>query len=79
MAENGRKTPGSLSGIRIIDLSQMLASPSASMLMGDLGAEILKIESLIGDETRTAPPFFYGEDSAYFWSINRNKKSMPST
>ncbi len=76
MTDNDRKTPGSLNGLRIIDLSQMLAGPSASMLLGDLGAEILKIESLIGDETRTAPPFFYGEDSAYFWSINRNKKSI---
>lgn len=65
-----------LKGIRIIDLTQMLAGPYGSMLMGDLGAEILKIEPLDGDETRDAPPYFYGESSAYFWSINRNKKSL---
>jgi crotonobetainyl-CoA:carnitine CoA-transferase CaiB-like acyl-CoA transferase len=67
---------GPLQGIRIIDLSMMLAGPAGSMLMGDLGAEILKIEPLDGDETRDAPPYYYGESSAYFWSINRNKKSV---
>jgi formyl-CoA transferase/CoA:oxalate CoA-transferase len=65
-----------LTGIRIIDLSQMLAGPSGSMLMGDLGAEIIKVEPPGGDETRTTPPYSYGADSAYFWSINRNKKSV---
>jgi crotonobetainyl-CoA:carnitine CoA-transferase CaiB-like acyl-CoA transferase len=54
----------------------MLAGPTGSMLMGDLGAEVLKIEPLDGDETREAPPYYYGENSAYFWSINRNKKSV---
>jgi len=63
-------------GIRVLDLTQMLAGPIGSMLMGDLGAEIIKVESLKGDETRIIPPYFYGEDSAYFWSINRNKKSL---
>ena len=65
-----------LQGVRILDLTQMLAGPIGSMLMGDLGAEIIKIESFKGDVTRTIPPYFYGEDSAYFWSINRNKKSL---
>jgi crotonobetainyl-CoA:carnitine CoA-transferase CaiB-like acyl-CoA transferase len=65
-----------LQGIRIIDLSGMLAGPFGSMLMGDLGAEIIKVEPLEGDETRNIPPYFYGEDSAYFWSVNRNKKSL---
>ncbi len=54
----------------------MLAGPAGSMLMGDLGAEILKIESLDGDGTWETPPYYYGESSAYFWSINRNKKSV---
>lgn len=68
---------GPLQGIRIIDLSQMLAGPSGSMLMGDLGAEIIKVEPLDGDETRVGPPYFYAENmSAYYWSINRNKKSV---
>jgi len=65
-----------LQGIRVLDLTQMLAGPIGSMLMGDLGAEIIKVESLKGDETRIITPYFYGEDSAYFWSINRNKKSL---
>ncbi len=76
MTAKKMETPGPLHGIRVIDVSQMLAGPSGSMLMGDLGAEIVKVESLRGDETRTTPPYFYGEDSAYFWSINRNKKSL---
>ena len=76
MAEDNLENKGPLQGIRIIDLSMMLAGPSGSMLMGDLGAEILKIEPLSGDETRVAPPYYYGENSAYFWSINRNKKSV---
>ncbi len=67
---------GPLQGMRVIDLSMMLAGPSGSMLLGDLGAEIIKVEPPEGDETRSAPPYFYGEDSAYFWSINRNKKSV---
>jgi crotonobetainyl-CoA:carnitine CoA-transferase CaiB-like acyl-CoA transferase len=76
MTEAKTDSKGPLQGIRIIDLSMMLAGPSGSMLMGDLGAEILKIEPLDGDETREAPPYYYGENSAYFWSINRNKKSV---
>jgi len=76
MAEEKIETHGPLQGMRIIDLSMMLAGPSGSMLMGDLGAEIIKVEPLDGDETRVAPPYYYGEDSAYFWSINRNKKSV---
>jgi crotonobetainyl-CoA:carnitine CoA-transferase CaiB-like acyl-CoA transferase len=70
------KRNGPLQGIRVIDLSMMLAGPAGSMLMGDLGAEILKVEPLDGDETRTIPPYAYGEDSAYFWAINRNKKAL---
>ena len=76
MAEEKIGNLGPLHGIRVIDLSMMLAGPAGSMLMGDLGAEILKVEPLDGDETRVAPPYYYGEDSAYFWSINRNKKSV---
>ena len=60
----------------MIDLSMMLAGPSGSMLMGDMGAEIIKVEPLAGDETRMGPPYFYGENSAYFYSINRNKKTV---
>lgn len=76
MTADKGESKGPLQGIRIIDLSMMLAGPTGSMLLGDLGAEILKIEPLDGDETREAPPYYYGENSAYFYSINRNKKSV---
>ncbi len=77
MANEKTQSPNlPLKGMRVIDLSMMLAGPSGSMLLGDLGAEIIKVEPPKGDETREGPPYFYGEDSAYFWSINRNKKSL---
>ena len=76
MAADKGENKGPLQGLRIIDLSMMLAGPAGSMLMGDLGAEIIKVEPLDGDETRESPPYFYGENSAYFWSINLNKKSL---
>ncbi len=69
--------PAPFKGVRIIDLSMMLAGPSGSMLMGDLGAEVIKVEPMDGDETRVGPPYFYAENmSAYYLSINRNKKSI---
>jgi len=67
---------GPLAGIRVIDLTRVLAGPFATQNLGDLGAEILKIEPPGGgDETRRFPPFLAGE-SHYFLGINRNKKSM---
>lgn len=70
-----RKDP--LSGIRVLDLSRILAGPFCTMRLGDMGAEVIKIEQPgIGDETRRwGPPFIKGE-SAYYLSINRNKKSV---
>lgn len=69
-----------LSGIRVLDFSRVLAGPFATMLLADMGADILKIESLQGDDTRQwGPPWFdAGEDrqSAYFLSVNRNKRSL---
>ena len=75
LQKGGRMKP--LDGIRIVDLSRILAGPYCSMLLGDMGAEIIKIESPDhGDDTRGwGPPFIDGE-SAYFLSINRNKKSL---
>lgn len=65
-----------LSGITVLDLTRIVSGPFATMLLGDLGAEIIKIEEpRSGDESRTyGPPFISGE-SAYFLSVNRNKKS----
>ncbi|MES9829662.1 MAG: CoA transferase [Candidatus Thiodiazotropha sp.] len=64
-----------LAGFKILDLSRILAGPWCTQLFGDLGAEVLKIESPEGDGTRQwGPPFFDGK-SAYYLSANRNKKS----
>lgn len=70
-----------MDGIRILDLSHTLSGPMAAMVLGDYGAEIIKIENpKLGDETRTwGPPFLEGKDekeSAYFLCLNRNKKSV---
>ncbi len=65
-----------LKGIRILDLSRMLAGPYGSQLLADLGAEIIKIEPIGGDPMRQMGPHFAAGESAYFLSINRNKKSI---
>lgn len=67
-----------LSGIRILDLSRVLAGPLAGMILGDLGADVLKVERPgTGDETRGwGPPFDARGESAYFLSANRNKLSV---
>jgi crotonobetainyl-CoA:carnitine CoA-transferase CaiB-like acyl-CoA transferase len=73
--ENGPKLP--LEGIRVLDLSRVLAGPFATMVLGDLGADVLKVEHPErGDDTRHWGPPFAGGESAYFLSINRNKRSI---
>ncbi|MFN3369526.1 MAG: CaiB/BaiF CoA transferase family protein, partial [Thermus sp.] len=65
-----------LSGIKVLDLSRVLAGPLCTMILADLGAEVIKVEPPWGDETRGwGPPFAKGE-SAYFLSVNRGKKSL---
>ncbi|MCI0764878.1 CaiB/BaiF CoA-transferase family protein [Bacillus sp. TL12] len=68
---------GALQGITIIDLSRVLAGPFCTMILGDLGAEVIKVENVgNGDDTRSwGPPFVEGE-SAYFLCANRNKESI---
>lgn len=68
---------GALDGVRILDLSRVLAGPFCTMLLGDLGADVVKIENPDGgDESRRwGPPFASGE-SAYFLGVNRNKRSV---
>ncbi|MFB4212419.1 CaiB/BaiF CoA transferase family protein [Shouchella sp. JSM 1781072] len=68
---------GALEGIRIIDTSRVLAGPFCSMILGDLGAEVIKIEHVRdGDETRSWGPPFVGSESAYYLTANRNKRGM---
>jgi len=73
---NKSQPKAALSGIRVLDLSRVLAGPFCTMLLGDMGAEIIKIEVPgTGDDSRRYPPFI-GEESAYFMNLNRNKKSI---
>ena len=65
-----------LSGVRVLDLTRVLAGPFCSMILGDMGAEVIKVEEPgKGDDTRSWPPFVGGE-STYFMSVNRSKKSL---
>ncbi|UTT65562.1 CoA transferase [Janibacter sp. CX7] len=70
-------TPGALEGVRVADFSRVLAAPYATMLMADLGAEVIKVERPDGgDETRAwGPPWSDEGESTYFLSVNRNKTS----
>ena len=66
-----------LSGVRVLDLSRILTGPFCSMILADLGAEVIKVENPEGgDDTRSWGPPFLGGESAYFLCVNRNKKSM---
>ncbi|HEV8532184.1 MAG TPA: CoA transferase [Methylomirabilota bacterium] len=74
MGERGESPP--LAGIRVLDLTRVLAGPFCSMILGDMGAEVIKVEEPgKGDDTRGWPPFAGGE-ATYFLSVNRNKKSL---
>jgi len=65
-----------LNGITVLDLTQFLAGPFATQILGDLGANVIKIEWGEGDSTRHLPPYFIEENSLYFLSTNRNKRSI---
>jgi crotonobetainyl-CoA:carnitine CoA-transferase CaiB-like acyl-CoA transferase len=65
-----------LGDLVVLDLSHALAGPFASTMLGDYGAEILKIEPLDGEIARRWGPPFYGDEAAYFVNLNRNKKSI---
>lgn len=79
---NERTKTSPLHGIRILDLSRLLPGPYATMLLGDLGAQVIKIETPgLGDYMRVIPPFIKDartgdEVGAAFWMVNRNKKSV---
>jgi CoA:oxalate CoA-transferase len=65
-----------LDGVVVLDLTTFLSGPYATQLLADLGAEVLKVEPPQGDPTRAIPPHFVENESAYYLSINRNKKSV---
>lgn len=66
-----------LAGVRVLDLTHMLSGPYATMLLGDLGADVVKIESpRRPDRARSFPPWWVGDQSAYYLSLNRNKRSV---
>lgn len=65
-----------LQDIRVLDLSRVLAGPYCTMVLGDLGAEVIKVEPPEGDETRGWGPPFAGGESAYYLCVNRNKRGM---
>jgi crotonobetainyl-CoA:carnitine CoA-transferase CaiB-like acyl-CoA transferase len=65
-----------LFGIKVLDFSEVLAGPYCSQLLGDLGAEVIKVEPPWGDSSRKFGPPFIGKNSAYYYSINRNKRSI---
>ena len=65
-----------LDDVTVLDLSHALAGPFASTMLGDYGAEVIKIEPLEGEISRAWGPPFYGDEAAYFVNLNRNKKSV---
>lgn len=65
-----------LHNLRVLDLTTFLSGPFATQILGDLGAEVIKVEAPDGDMTRTLPPYFVGSESAYYLSVNRNKRSV---
>ncbi len=70
-------TAGPLAGLRVLDLTRALSGPFAAMVLGDLGADVIKVEDTWhGDDTRRWGPPFQGGDASYFLSVNRNKRGV---
>jgi crotonobetainyl-CoA:carnitine CoA-transferase CaiB-like acyl-CoA transferase len=65
-----------LAGLRVLDLTQFLSGPYGTMILADLGADVIKLEPPEGELSRTIPPHFVGTDSVYYLSVNRNKRSV---
>lgn len=76
-ADAWQEHPGALCGVRVLDLTRVLAGPFASMTLADLGADVIKIENPVGgDDTRRWGPPFQADHAAYFHAVNRNKRSL---
>lgn len=73
---SARPAPAALQGIRVLDFSQMLAGPLAAMLLGDYGADVIKIEPPEGDALRRTGETRLGGETEYYLSANRNKRSL---
>jgi crotonobetainyl-CoA:carnitine CoA-transferase CaiB-like acyl-CoA transferase len=74
---DGAQSRGSLHGLRVLDLSRVLAGPYCTQLLGDHGADVIKVEGPGGDETRGwGPPFTDDGTATYFYGINRNKRNL---
>jgi CoA:oxalate CoA-transferase len=65
-----------LAGVRILDLTQVLSGPYCTQMLSDLGADVIRLEGPVPDVARTMPPYAIAEDSLYFLSLNRNKRSI---
>lgn len=75
-SETGEERPGALNGIRVIDLSRVLGGPYCTQILGDHGAEVIKIEPPQGDETRDWGPPFRDDAASYYVGVNRNKRAL---
>ncbi len=72
-----RRHEGAVGGLRVLDLSRILSGPFCTMILSDLGADVIKVENVEGgDDTRSWGPPFQGETAAYFLSVNRNKRGL---
>ena len=75
MGAGSTQKPGALDGLRVLDLGSMMAAPYAATLLGDLGADVIKVEAHRGDDSRYLGPERDGEHTP-FLAINRNKRSL---
>ena len=76
-AASDRENTGALAGVRVVDLSRVLAGPLCTQILADHGADVIKVEPPKGDETRTlGPPFDENGDAAYFAAVNRGKRAL---
>jgi crotonobetainyl-CoA:carnitine CoA-transferase CaiB-like acyl-CoA transferase len=77
MADGTQPAEMPLTGVRVLDLGRHLAGPTCAMLLGDLGADVIKVEKPgVGEDGRAAGPPFFSGISAFFLSANRNKRSL---
>ena len=76
MAADKEAPAGPLAGIRVVDLGRIFAGPFCAQLLGDLGADVIKVEGVEGDRLRNSPPSFAPDIGGYFSTANRNKRSL---